>query len=101
MTQPINVSPAAMNHTADEHDAVAEQIAAARAASPEIHAAVASYGPIMHEFKSAVADLLAQRDAALLGHDRTHRDAAAGLRREAMNFVNQDEINAERLRIDP
>lgn len=101
MSQPIHVSPAAMNTVADQHDQVAEQIAAARSASPDIHAAVSSYGPIMHQVKSAVADLLAQRDAALLSHDHTHRDAAAGLRREAMNFVNQDEINAERLRIDP
>ena len=54
----------------------------------------------MHQFKSAISDLMANRDAALLTHEHTHRDAAIGLRREAANFVTRDEMNAENLRVD-
>jgi hypothetical protein len=53
----------------------------------------------MHRVKGAVADLLGQRDAALLEHDMTHRTAADLLRREATNFTSADELNAERLRL--
>ena len=63
-------------------------------------AAVNTFGPIMHQFKSAVSDLMVNRDAALLHHEHTHRSAAIGLRREAANFVTRDEINAENLRVD-
>jgi hypothetical protein len=98
MTEPIHVSPAVMREVADRHDEVAEQIRAARLAGDDIHAAVNTYGPIMHQVKAAVSDLLGQRDAALLEHDRTHRDAAEALRREATAFATGDELNAERLR---
>jgi hypothetical protein len=99
MIDPIHVSPQVMRDVADRHDEVAEAIGAARRAGDDIHAAVSTYGPIMHQVKAAVSDLLGQRDAALLEHDRTHRDAAAALRREATVFAAGDEDNAERLRL--
>ena len=97
MIEPVQISPELMRDVAARHDEVAEQIAAARAARDDILAAVATYGPIMHRVKAAVADVLAQRDAALDQHDTTHRNAAAALRAAADNFVNQDELNAKRL----
>jgi F0F1-type ATP synthase membrane subunit b/b' len=100
MTDRIQITPEVLRAVADRHDEVADKIAAARAAGAEISAAVASYGPIMHQVKAAVADVLGQRDAALLAHDTTHRSAADALRREATNFTSADELNAERLRID-
>jgi hypothetical protein len=99
MTEPIHVSPAVMRDVADRHDEVADHIGAARLAGEDIHAAVSTYGPIMHQVKAAVADLLGQRDAALLEHDRTHRDTAETLRREATTFAAGDELNAEHLRL--
>jgi hypothetical protein len=96
----IRVSPEVMNQVADQHDEVADRIGAARAAGEGIHAAVSSYGPIMHRVKAAVADLLGQRDEALLAHDQTHRRAAEELRRQATGFTAVDETNAERLRIE-
>ena len=98
MTEPIQISPQVMRDVANQHDEVADKVAEARLAGEDIHAAVNSYGPIMHQVKAAVADLLGQREAALLAHAETHRSAAAALRREATNFTSQDEINAERLR---
>ena len=100
MNERIQISPEVMRAVADHHDQVADKIADARRAGTEIHAAVTSYGPIMHRVKAAVADLLGQRDAALLAHDSTHRSAADVLRREATNFTAADELNAERLRLD-
>jgi hypothetical protein len=100
MNDRIQISPEVMRAVADQHDEVADTIAAARQAGAEIHAAVTSYGPIMHQVKAAVADLLGQRDAALLAHDSTHRDTADYLRRHARNFIAADELNAERLRLD-
>jgi hypothetical protein len=99
MNDRIQINPEVLRAVADHHDEVADKIAAARMAGADIQAAVSSYGPIMHRVKGAVADLLGQRDAALLEHDRTHRTAADLLRREATNFTSADELNAERLRL--
>ena len=98
MSNPIHIDPEVMRTVANQHDDIADQIRPAREASTDILAAVNTYGPIMHQFKSAVSDLMANRDAALLTHEHTHRDAAIGLRREAANFVTRDEMNAENLR---
>ncbi len=101
MTDPIHINPEVMRTVANQHDDIADLIAPARAASGDILAAVNSFGPIMHEFKSAVSDLMVNRDAALLDHEHTHRSAAIGLRREAANYVTVDENSAENLRIEP
>src|SRR3954468_24901018 len=100
MSEPVHVSPQLLRDIANRHEEVVEQIAAARAARADILAAVATYGPIMHRVKAAVADVLAQRDMALGQHDATHRNAAAALRAATGNFVSQDELNAERLRLE-
>ncbi|WP_428338859.1 type VII secretion target [Mycobacterium sp.] len=97
MSEPIQISAAVLHEVADGHDQVADAIAEARAAGAEIAAAVDSYGPIMHQVKAAVADVLAEREAALLEHDNRHRLAADALRRHARNYVDTDEANAERL----
>ncbi|BBZ15058.1 type VII secretion target [Mycobacterium branderi] len=98
MSEPIQISPQVLREVADQHDDVAEMITQARLAGEVIHAAVSTYGAIMHQVKAAVSDLLAQREQALLEHGETHRAAAAALRREATNYATADEINAERLR---
>lgn len=100
MNDRIHVSAQVMHQVADQHDAVADKIDAARLAGGDIGAAVSSYGPIMHQVKAAMADLLTRRDDALLAHDQTHRRAADALRREATGFTAVDEQNAERLRLD-
>ena len=73
MTDPIHIDPEVMRTVANQHDDVADQIAPAREASTEILAAVNTFGPIMHQFKSAVSDLMVNRDAALLHHEHTQR----------------------------
>jgi Excreted virulence factor EspC, type VII ESX diderm len=98
MSEPIHIGPDVMRTVANHHDEVADKIDAARLAGADIHAAVGTYGPIMHQVKAAVADLLARRDAALLEHAQTHRNAADELRRQAANFTAADGVNAERLR---
>jgi hypothetical protein len=99
MNDRIQISPEVMRAVADQHDEVADRLDEVRAAGAEIHAAVATYGPIMHQVKAAVADVLGSREATLLSVQRTHRDTADNLRRHAGNFVATDELNAERLRL--
>jgi hypothetical protein len=99
MNDRIQINPEVMRAVADQHDEVADRLDEVRAAGAEIHAAVASYGPIMHQVKAAVADLLRTREATLLSVQSTHRGAADALRREATNFTATDELNAERLRL--
>ncbi len=94
------IDPAVFHEVADQHDAVAETIEAARRAGRDIHAAVSTYGPIMHQVKAAVADVLTARDAALRTHSDKHRNTAEKLRIEAARYVAVDENNAERLRLD-
>jgi len=96
----VKIDPAVLHAVADDHDGVAASVEAARAAGPDIAAAVASYGPIMHQFKAAVGDLLTARDTALGEHGDEHRAAAETLRREAAKYVAVDEDNADRLRLD-
>ena len=99
MNDRIHISPEVMRAVADQHDEVADRLDEVRAAGAEIHAAVASYGPIMHQVKAAVANALGSREAALLSVQSTHRNTADNLRRQATNFVAADELNAERLRL--
>jgi Excreted virulence factor EspC, type VII ESX diderm len=95
-----HIDPAVFEVVANHHTEVAEQIEASLQVGPEIFAAVQSYGPIMHQTKAAVADLLAAREQALRGHGDEHRELAGALRREAANYVAVDEDNAERLRLE-
>ena len=99
MNDRIQISPEVMRAVADQHDEVADRLDEVRATGAEIHAAVASYGPIMHQVKAAVADVLGRREATLLSVQNTHRTTADNLRRHAANFVATDELNAERLRL--
>jgi hypothetical protein len=99
MNDRIQISPEVMRAAADKHDEVAERIVTAQSAGAEIHAAVASYGAIMHQVKAAVADVISQRDTTLGEQAATHRSTADVLRREATNFTSADELNAERLRL--
>jgi hypothetical protein len=99
MTEPvIGVNPEVLRDVANQHEGVADTIAAARSASGDIHAAVASFGPIMHRFKAAVADVLDDRDAALAAHDERHREVASQLRRQANGFEGAEEENVTNLR---
>jgi F0F1-type ATP synthase membrane subunit b/b' len=97
--QPIRIDPDVLREVANQHEAVADQISAARRAAEEIQAAVASYGPIMHEVKAAVADLLAEREQALLAHDNKHRAAAAKLREHANAVTDVEAENTRGLTI--
>jgi F0F1-type ATP synthase membrane subunit b/b' len=100
MAESIKINPEILHEVARQHDTVADQIADARRAGDEIHAAVQTYGPIMHQVKAAVGDLLAERDRALLAHHDQHRAAADVLRRHANAVVDVDDTNARRLTLE-
>jgi hypothetical protein len=95
MAEPVKINPEVLREVANHHDSVADQIAEARRAGDDISAAVQTYGPIMHQVKSAVGDLLADREQALRSHDEAHRSVADKLRRHAGEVV---EVEAENVR---
>jgi hypothetical protein len=97
MTEPIRIDPQVLREVADGHEEVARMVADARDRSTDILAAVASYGPIMHEFKAAVADLLIERDAALSDHIAGHLRASDELHRAANLYTAVDDANAEQI----
>lgn len=97
MTEPIRITPEVLLEVADGHDEVVGHIEAARERSSDIIAAVDSYGPIMHQVKAAVGDVVLERDNALAEHATRHRNASNDLRRGAAIYVNADEENAARL----
>jgi hypothetical protein len=97
MADSVRIDPDVLRDVARQHDSVADQVIAARAAGDDIYAAVATYGPIMHQVKAAVADLLAERDAALLEHGAAHRAAAEELRRHAGAVTDVEAESAKRL----
>ncbi len=94
----VHIDPQVFHQVAAQHDAVADTVDGARAAGADIHAAVAGYGPIMHQVKAAVADVLAARDDALGAHSAAHRAAAENLRAAAAGYVAADEAGADGLR---
>ena len=97
MADSVRIDADVLREVACQHDAVADQISAARAAGEDIHAAVSSFGPILFQVKAAVAELLAERDDALLAHDAAHRAAAAELRRHADAVTEVDAESTKRL----
>lgn len=94
----IRVTPDVLRQLAARHDSIADEIASARSAGQDILAAVATHGPIMHAFKTAVADVVDRRDTAFAAHEADHRAAADKLRDAAARFDEQEGINAARLR---
>jgi hypothetical protein len=97
MTEPIRITPAVLREVADGHDEVVRHVDTARERGTDIGAAVESYGPIMHQVKAAVGDVLLDRDNALHAHATRHRNAADDLRRGAAVYVDTDEQNAAQI----
>jgi len=98
MDEPIRINPDVLREVADGHDEVARMVEAARERGADILAAVASYGPIMHEVKAAVSDLMVERDTALSEHATRHRNAGTDLRAAAHSYTDVDEDNAQQIR---
>jgi NAD-dependent oxidoreductase involved in siderophore biosynthesis len=96
----IRITPSLLNQVAARHDSVADEIAVARSAGSDILSAVATHGPIMHQFKAAASEVVARRDAAFAQHEAAHRAAADKLRSTATRFSDQEEVNASELRLD-
>ncbi len=96
----IRITPEVLNQVASRHDSVADEIAVARGAGSDILAAVATHGPIMHQFKAAASEVVARRDAAFADHEAAHRAAADRLRSAAEHFGEQEEVNAAAVRFD-
>jgi hypothetical protein len=101
MTEPIRINPAVLRDVATKHEDVARIVEEARARGADIATAVESYGPIMHQVKSAVGDLLLDRDTALADHGARHRAAGDELHRAAHRYLSMDDENSESLRIQP
>jgi hypothetical protein len=95
----IRITPSLLNEVASRHDNVADEIAAARKASSEILASVATHGPIMHQFKAAAHDVVQRRESAFAEHEAAHRAAADNLRLVAKRFADQEDINAAAVRL--
>lgn len=94
----MDVDPDAMRTVANNHESVADTIGVARAAGPEIEAAVGSFGPILNQTKAAMQNvLLPQRAVALLGHELTHRGAADLLTKHAAHFEATDQHTGRRI----
>lgn len=98
MTEPIRINPAVLREVAANHEDVARIVDDARARGADIAAAVESYGPIMHQVKSAVGDLLLDRDTALADHSARHRAAGDELHRAVHLYINTDDENSEHFR---
>lgn len=95
MTEPIVITPEKLLTVAGHHEQIAGILDEARAQGEDIHAATQSLGPIMHQFKAAVSDVLAERDEAFTRHADRHRAASNELRVAAHTYTSVDEANAE------
>jgi hypothetical protein len=97
MTEPIRTNADVMREVADGHDEVVRHLETARERGTDILAAVETYGPIMHQVKAAVGDLLLDRDNGLAAHAARHRNAGDELRRGAVLYVDTDQQNAAQI----
>lgn len=100
MDDKLITNPQVLGVVAAGHEEVAGHIDAARDRGADIHAAVESYGPIMHEVKDAVFDLLLDRDNALAHHADRHRAASDELNRAAHLFDAKNKEAAARLKLE-
>ncbi len=100
MTQPepIRIDPDVLHEVASNHDEVVRIVEAARERGGDIQAAVETFGPIMHEVKAAVSDVLIDRDNALAEHASRHRNASDELRRAAHIYTDVDDQNSQQIR---
>jgi hypothetical protein len=97
MTEPIRTDADVMREVADVHDEVVRHIETARQRGTDIFAAVETFGPIMHQVKATVSDLLTDRDDSLAAHATRHRNAGDELRRGAALYVGTDQRNAAKI----
>lgn len=97
MTEPIKTNADVMREVAAGHDEVVRHLEAARARGTDILAAIDTFGPIMHQVKATVSDLLTDRDDGLAAHSARHRNAGDELRRGAAIYVETDQQNAARI----
>src|ERR1700682_4968098 len=95
MNEPIRINADVLREVAGGHDEVARIVEDARSRGSDILAAVESFGPIMHEVKAAVGDLLLDRDNALAEHSTRHRNASDELHRAANAYTDSDDQNAQ------
>lgn len=98
MADAIRIIPSVLREVASGHDDVARMVDAARERSGDILAAAQSLGPIMHEVKAAVSDLLADRDTALTDHATRHRNVSTELRVGSATYTQTDDDNAAPIR---
>lgn len=98
MDEPIRIDSEVLHEVAGNHDEVVRVIEAARERGGDIHAAVETLGPIMHQFKAAVSDVLIDRDTALGEHAGRHRNASDELRRAAATYTDVDDQNSQNIR---
>jgi hypothetical protein len=97
MTEPIKTDADVMREVADGHDEVIRHLEAARERGGDILAAVETFGPIMHQVKATVSDLLTDRDDGLAAHAARHSAAGDELRRGAALYVETDQRNAAQI----
>lgn len=98
MTEPIRIDPNVLRGVAGNHQDVVRVVEAARERGGDIQAAVETFGPIMHEVKAAVSDVLIDRDNALAEHASRHRHASDELQRAAHIYTDVDEQNSQQIR---
>jgi hypothetical protein len=98
MSEPIRITPAVLREVAGNHQEVAHTLESARERGADIHAAAQSLGPIMHQVKAAVGDVLAERDDAFAGHAARHRMTSDELHKAAHTYTSVDEDNAGKIR---
>lgn len=98
MADAIRIIPSVLQEVAGGHEEVAHIVDAAKERSGDILAAVQSLGPIMHEVKAAVSDLLADRDTALSEHATRHRNVSTELRVASATYTHVDDQNAGQVR---
>lgn len=97
MDSTIRTDPAVLREVASNHHDIADTIDAARQQGADIHSAVQTLGPIMHQVKSATAEVLAEREEALLAHANRHRAAGNELIRAANTYTAVDDDNRDQL----
>lgn len=97
----IRITPEVLHEVANGHDEVVNHVEAARERGGDILAAVESYGPIMHQVKAAVADVILDRDNALAEHSTRHRNASFDLRAGANVYISTDDENSAKIRQVP
>lgn len=101
MTVPLEVDPAELRRRAELHAQAIDEIKAARADHERVNSEAQTLGPLYHQVRASVTEVMSKRDAALAGEQQRHERMRESLLLAAAEYERVEAENRAGLTISP